>query len=87
MKINSQSIKEKLRQATVKKAKEVLTPEESEQIEIIYDGDKIDFKGPKEIVEKLVKGLKVNALIHLMHPKNLTATCSSDAKLKLYLQG
>lgn len=59
MKINSQSIKEKLRQGVIKRAKMILEPEEFEQIEVIFDGDKIDFKGSKEIVEKLVKGLKV----------------------------
>jgi hypothetical protein len=59
MKINSQSINEKLRQSVINKAKTILEPEEFEQIEVILDENKIDFKGSKEIVEKLVKGLKV----------------------------
>jgi hypothetical protein len=57
-KINFQSIKEKLRQGVIKKAKTMLQPDEFEKIEVIIEDGKIDFKGPEEIVEKLKKGLK-----------------------------
>jgi hypothetical protein len=43
----------------IKKAKSLLEPGEFEKIEVIQDGNNMNFKGPKEIVEKLVKELKV----------------------------